>query len=196
MNEAFRQCRAWRRAGLDLRVSVNLSSRNLQDSGLVRRIDALLETWGVEPEWIVLELTETALADSKRAEHQLTELSERGLEISIDDFGTGYSSLAYLRRLPVREVKIDRSFVIGLASQQGDLAIVRTIVDCGHHLGLVVLAEGVEDAKTWDLLADAGCDLAQGYYMARPMSPEDLLGWVGRGEYGVATIEKDPDGEA
>jgi len=197
LNEAFRQCSAWRRADLPLTVSVNLSARNLQDANLVERIESLLETWGLEPGWVVLELTESALmADPKRAERSLAQLDELGLVLSIDDFGTGYSSLAYLRRLPVREVKIDRSFVIGLSSEQGDLAIVRTVTDCGHHLGLQVVAEGVEDARTWDLLLDAGCDMAQGYHVARPMSPEELGGWVRRGEYGLQEPPKDPEEDA
>jgi PAS domain S-box-containing protein/diguanylate cyclase (GGDEF)-like protein len=194
LGEAFRQCHAWRQAGLEIHMSINLSARNLQDPGLVERIESLLETWGVEPSWIVLEITESALmADPKRAEMHLAELSERGMTLSIDDFGTGYSSLSYLRRLPVGEVKIDRSFVIGLTSDQGDLPIVRTIIDCGHHLGLAVVAEGVEDARTWDLLSDAGCDLAQGYYMGRPMTATDFGGWVRRSDYGIDVLPKDED---
>jgi len=92
-------------------------------------------------------------------------------------------------------VKIDRSFVIGLTSDQGDLPIVRTIIDCGHHLGLAVVAEGVEDAMTWDLLADAGCDLAQGYHMGRPMSAADFEGWLRHAEYGIGALPKDEEPE-
>jgi len=196
LREAFRQCRAWHQAGLEIKMSVNLSARNLQDSTLVERIDSLLETWGVDPGWIVLEITESALmADPERAASHLADLSGRGVTVSIDDFGTGYSSLAYLRHLPVGEVKIDRSFVIGLTSDQGDLPIVRTIIDCGHHLGLAVVAEGVEDAMTWDLLADAGCDLAQGYHMGRPMSAADFEGWLRHAEYGIGALPKDEEPE-
>jgi len=193
LNEALRQCRTWRQRGIEICVSVNLSARNLQESDLAAQIEGLLETWGVAPEWIVLEITESAImVEPNRARLLLDRLSERGLRISIDDFGTGYSSLAYLRRLPVSEMKIDRSFVIGLSSNQGDLTIVRTVVGLGHHLGLKVVAEGVEDAKTWDLLAAAGCDMAQGYYMARPMSAADFSGWLRTTNYGVVVPAKEP----
>jgi len=197
LNEAFRQCRAWHQQGIEICISVNLSARNLQDPDLAAQIESLLQTWGVSPGWITLEITESAImADPNRAAQTLERLSQRGVSLSIDDFGTGYSSLAYLRRLPVSEVKIDRSFVIGLSSQQGDLAIVRTVVDLGHHLGLSVVAEGVEDARTWDLLADLGCDLAQGYYMARPMPASDFEGWVRSGTYGLGEAPKtEPEGD-
>jgi len=196
LNAAFRQCRAWRLEGLEICVAVNISARNLGDPDLFDQIDSLLETWGISPEWVVLELTEGAVMAKPSASLVLDRLSKRGLQISIDDFGTGYSSLAYLRKLPVSEVKIDRSFVIGLSSNQGDLTIVRTIIDLGHHLGLRVVAEGVEDARTWELLADAGCDLAQGYFMARPMTPADFSRWVAKGDYGVDVIAKDPVDDA
>jgi EAL domain-containing protein (putative c-di-GMP-specific phosphodiesterase class I) len=186
LREAFGQCRTWRSRGLEIGVSLNLSVRNLEDPELPAQVESLLETWGVSPAWVTLEVTESAImAEERRAERALARLHEYGVAISIDDFGTGYSSLAYLRRLPVSELKIDRSFVIGLSSDQGDLTIVRTVVDLGHHLGLRVTAEGVEDAKTWDLLADAGCDLAQGYYMGRPMKAADFEGWAARAEYGL-----------
>lgn len=192
LNEALRQCHVWRSNGIEIDIAMNLSVRNLEDPDLAPRIESLLQTWGISPEWVTLEITEsTAMAQAQRSASTLNRLHDQGLRLSIDDFGTGYSSLAYLRRLPVSELKIDRSFVIGLSAQQGDLTVVRTIVDLGHHLGLKVVAEGVEDARTWDLLAGAGCDLAQGFYMARPMPASDFEGWAARSQYGLGVVPKD-----
>jgi len=192
LNEALRQCHVWRGHGIAIDIAMNLSVRNLEDPDLAPRIESLLQTWGVAPSWVTLEITEsTIMAQAQRSASTLNRLHAHGLNLSIDDFGTGYSSLAYLRRLPVSELKIDRSFVIGLSSQQGDLTVVRTIIDLGHHLGLKVVAEGVEDPRTWDLLAGAGCDLAQGYYMARPMPASDFAGWAARSPYGLGAVAKD-----
>jgi diguanylate cyclase (GGDEF)-like protein/PAS domain S-box-containing protein len=195
LNEACRQSRAWRQARLHLPVAVNLSARNLLEPDLADHIAGLLETWGLEAPAIGLEVTESAImAEPTRAARLLEQLSGRGMSIAIDDFGTGYSSLSYLRRLAVSEVKIDRSFVIGLSSDQGDLAIVRAVIDLGHRLDLLVVAEGIEDAKTWDLLAAAGCDSAQGYHMARPMTGADLARWISGSHYGLdAPPKKDDD---
>jgi EAL domain-containing protein (putative c-di-GMP-specific phosphodiesterase class I) len=117
------------------------------------------------------------MADPARSIALLHELRELGVRLSVDDFGTGYSSLSYLKRLPVHEVKIDRSFVTGLKDDGEDIAIVRAIVDLGRHLGLAVVAEGVEDQHTWDLLAAMGCDLVQGWHLGRPMPVDDLAPW-------------------
>jgi diguanylate cyclase (GGDEF)-like protein/PAS domain S-box-containing protein len=192
LNEACRQCRAWRQTGLHIPVATNLSARNLLEPDLADHIAGLLETWGLDAASLGLEITESAImAEPARSARLLEQLRAGGTSLAIDDFGTGYSSLSYLRRLVVSEVKIDRSFVIGLSSDQGDLAIVRAVIDLGHRLGLRVVAEGVEDAKTWDLLEAAGCDLAQGYYMARPMKGAELLRWVAASHYGLATPMKD-----
>jgi EAL domain-containing protein (putative c-di-GMP-specific phosphodiesterase class I) len=118
------------------------------------------------------------MADPVRAIALLHQLRGLGVRLSVDDFGTGYSSLSYLTRLPVHEVKIDRSFVIGLRDRTDDAAIVRAIVDLGRHLGLQVVAEGVEDRETWDLLDQMGCDLVQGWHLARPMPLAELLPWL------------------
>ncbi len=193
LNEALRQCGAWRRKGMEINVAVNLSVRNLEDPDLASRIASLLRIYEVSPDWLTFEITEsTIMAQARQSANTLIDLRNQGLALSIDDFGTGYSSLAYLRRLPVSELKIDRSFVFGLSGEQGDLAVVRTIIDLGHHLALKVVAEGVEDARTWNLLAEAGCDLAQGYYMARPMPPADFERWAGSDDFGLGVLPKDP----
>src|SRR5205823_2305998 len=137
LNSAVRQTRAWHDEGLMLSVAVNLSAHDLQDAELPARVDELLSYWGVAAEWLKLELTESALmADPTQALEVLTGLCELGVRIAIDDFGTGYSSLGYLKRLPAHEIKIDRSFVADMASQDRDHVIVRSTIDLGHNLGL------------------------------------------------------------
>ncbi len=179
LNEALRQCRSWKRGGLSAPVSVNLSAESLRDPGLARTIAGLLRTYGVPPTWLRLEVTESALmADVDRAGEVLAELVALGVRVSVDDYGTGYSSLAYLKRLPVDELKIDRTFVRDLGDDEADAAIVRSTVALGHALGLRVVAEGVEDEEAWDLLAEMGCDLAQGYYVCRPLPGPKLRRWL------------------
>jgi diguanylate cyclase (GGDEF)-like protein len=169
------QAQRWNTPGLRLRVAMNLSARDLDDGELPRRVDELLSVHGVMPERIVLEITESAvMARPETALTVLRGLAERGIELAIDDFGVGQSSFAYLRRLPVRELKIDKSFLQRLAVGAEDRAIVAAIVDLGHRLGHRVTAEGVPDQATLDLLAQIGCDHAQGYYIARPV-PADVL---------------------
>ncbi len=181
IEEALRQVRAWRDEGIELRVAVNLSTRNLLDRALPRQIAALLERWQVSAEMLELEVTESSmLANPTRARAVLDELSALGIRLSIDDFGTGYSSLAYLRELPIDEIKIDRSFVMGMVEHPGDAVIVRSTVDLGRNLGLEVVAEGVETAEHWDRLRELGCDTAQGYYLSRPMSGSELRAWLQR----------------
>jgi EAL domain-containing protein (putative c-di-GMP-specific phosphodiesterase class I) len=178
----------WRRQGHDLGIAVNLSTRSLHDSDLVHEVSRLLRRHDVPPTRLTLEVTESSvMADPARATAVLHQLRDLGVRLSVDDFGTGYSSLSYLKRLPVHEVKIDRSFVTGLAQQGEDVAIVRAIVDLGRHLGLDVVAEGVEDQQTWDLLASMGCDLVQGWHLARPMPAEALLPWLRAG-----TVDRRP----
>ena len=177
---AVRQCRAWQQAGLDLIVSVNLSVRNLQDAQLPDQIARLLDASGVAPGRLGLEITESfIMADPERAMEILTRLNRMELKLSVDDFGTGYSSLAYLKRLPVHELKIDKGFILGMMRDRNDAAIVRAAVDLGHNLGLAVVAEGVEDQQTWHGLVAIGCDAAQGYYMSRPIPAADLTRWLG-----------------
>jgi diguanylate cyclase (GGDEF)-like protein len=169
----------WHAQGHQIGVSVNLSTRSLHDADIVEEVGRLLRRHRVPPALLTLEITEGSfMADPVRAIALLHQLRELGVRLSVDDFGTGYSSLSYLTRLPVHEVKIDRSFVIGLRDDTDDAAIVRAIVDLGRHLGLQVVAEGVEDQVTWDLLAEMGCDLVQGWHLSRPMPAADLLPWL------------------
>jgi diguanylate cyclase len=179
LNEALRQARTWQLEGLDLCVGVNLSARNLLDVSLPDTVGELLNRWEVPPSLLELEITEsTILADPIRAMHVLSRLSGMGVRLAIDDFGTGYSSLAYLKRLPVDELKIDKSFVQGMEEDDNDAVIVRSTIDLGRNLGLRVVAEGVETAEAWRQLAALGCDIAQGYYLSRPVSASDLASWL------------------
>jgi diguanylate cyclase (GGDEF)-like protein/PAS domain S-box-containing protein len=180
LNEAIRQCRAWNRDGIHLRVAVNLSMRDLQDTQIPQRIAGLLTAWEIHAGALEVEVTETAVADDMSKTHQtLTELHRMGVRIAIDDFGTGYSSLAHLRQLPIDTIKIDKSFVQGLTKNENDTAIVRATIELGHNLGLRVVAEGVEDQRTWDALAALGCDLVQGYLISRPLPAAALQQWFG-----------------
>ena len=170
---------AWRAQGLDLGISVNLSTRSLHDADLVDEVSRLLRRHDVPGSLLTLEVTESSvMADPARAVALLHQLRDLGCRLSVDDFGTGYSSLSYLKRLPVHEVKIDRSFIGDLRVDGEDVAIVRAIVDLGRHMGLDVVAEGVEDELTWDLLVGMGCDLVQGYHLGRPMPVADLPAWM------------------
>jgi EAL domain-containing protein (putative c-di-GMP-specific phosphodiesterase class I) len=179
LERALQQCRAWRQLGLALPVSVNLSMRDLHDRHLPDAVANILARWNVEPDYLTLEITEsTLMADPARAMEVVARLSAMGIQIAIDDFGTGYSSLAYLKRLPVDKLKIDKSFVRHLATDVHDAAIVESTVGLAHALGLSLVAEGVEDQASWDLLARMGCDVAQGYFISRPIPPDTLTAWL------------------
>ncbi|MGH2787390.1 MAG: putative bifunctional diguanylate cyclase/phosphodiesterase [Actinomycetota bacterium] len=174
LNRAVRQCHEWQQEGLDLTVAVNLSVRNL-DSTLPRRVAAILDRWGVPSGKLELEITEgTVMAEPNRAREVLEALDSMGIKIAIDDFGTGHSSLAYLKKLPVNTLKIDKSFVVNMANDENDFVIVQSTVDLAHNLGLEVVAEGVEDENTWVQLRQLGCDLAQGYWKGRPVPGDQL----------------------
>ena len=171
--------------GLGLRLSINLSTRDLLDQDLPEKFDALLVKHRVPAEAFCLEITESAIMDDpQRALGTLDRLSAMGFKLSIDDFGTGYSSLAYLKRLPVDELKIDKSFVMSMETDLDDAKIVRSTIDLAHNLGLSVVAEGVENAKAWELLRELRCDHAQGYHMGKPMPGSEFrkwsTGWVER----------------
>ncbi|MDQ3990887.1 MAG: EAL domain-containing protein, partial [Actinomycetota bacterium] len=169
LEDAIRQCAEWRAQGFDIPVAVNLSVRNLHDAQLPEEVAALLRAHGVPASALTLEITESAIMlDPYRAMGVLARLSAMGLGLSIDDFGSGHSSLAYLKRLPVSELKIDRSFVQYMSSEPNDAAIVRTTVELGRNLGLEVVAEGVEDEGAVERLLSFGCELAQGYHLGRP----------------------------
>ncbi len=166
---------------LPLRVSVNLSTRDLLDPELSTRLAGILARHGVQASAFCLEITESAIMDDpQRAEAMLNRLSEQGFKLSIDDFGTGYSSLAYLKRLPVDELKIDKSFVMGMEAGEDDAMIVRSTIDLAHNLGLTVVAEGVETAAILARLRTLACDEAQGYHIARPLPVDDFLAWQAR----------------
>ncbi|MDQ3866020.1 MAG: EAL domain-containing protein [Actinomycetota bacterium] len=179
LDEALKQCRAWHDEGLDLAVAVNLSMRNLLDAEFPATVGGLLAKWGVEARFLNLEMTEgTIMADPFRAMSVLRRLSDMGVRLAIDDFGTGYSSLAYLKRLTVNEIKIDRSFVMNMTNDENDAVIVRSTIDLGRNLGLEVVAEGVESQEAWAALEELGCDLAQGFYLSRPVPAEVLTSWL------------------
>jgi diguanylate cyclase (GGDEF)-like protein/PAS domain S-box-containing protein len=179
LEAAIRQQQAWRGAGLELPVAVNLSRRTLQDSQLPEMIARLLARYDVPPRALVLEITESSLmADPLRAAENLSQLRALGVQMSIDDFGTGYSSLDSLKDLPVDELKIDRSFVQAMASDPSARAIVRVVIDLADALKLRVVAEGVEDRATWDVLAGLGCHVAQGYFLSRPIAAAELEAWI------------------
>jgi diguanylate cyclase (GGDEF)-like protein len=171
--------RALRAQGLNLKLSVNLSTRDLMDQDLPDKVARLLAAHAVEPGALCLEITESAIMDDpQRALTTLERLHAMGLRLSIDDFGTGYSSLAYLKRLPVDELKIDKSFVMNMESDLSDAKIVRSTVDLAHNLGLLVVAEGVENAKAWKLLSGLRCDEAQGHFIARAMPVDTFVQWA------------------
>jgi diguanylate cyclase (GGDEF)-like protein/PAS domain S-box-containing protein len=179
LNTALRQCRAWYEAGQKIPVAVNIAMRDLLDPHFPDQIGTLLREANVEPSWLRLEITEgVIMTEPERAIETLGRLRKLGVRLAVDDFGTGYSSLAYLHRLPVDEIKIDKSFVSKMAGATSRANIVRASVDLGHSLRLESVAEGVEDARTWDLLAALGCDTAQGYFMSRPIPPEEVPSWL------------------
>jgi diguanylate cyclase (GGDEF)-like protein len=178
LREGLRRCREWEDMGRELPVSVNLSPRTLLDPTFPNRVADLLEEFRLEPCRLTLEITEDGvIGGPERPLPTLNRLHDLGVRLSVDDFGTGYSSLAYLRRLPVQEVKIDQVFVQGMATDPGDLAIVRAVVDLARHFGLSVVAEGVESELTLGLLEEIGCDIGQGFLFSRPLPYERLDAW-------------------
>jgi diguanylate cyclase (GGDEF)-like protein len=179
LNRALEQVGAWERSGISLGVAVNIAVANLLDAEFPAAVAAAVDRSGVPADRLQLEITENVvMADPVRAAQVLADLGRIGVRLSLDDFGTGYSSLAYLKQLPVEELKIDRSFVMGMAADGLDAAIVRSTIDLARNLGLQVVAEGVEDAATLADLEALGCDLAQGFYLSRPVPPAELEAWM------------------
>ncbi len=184
LDEALHQWRRWMDEAdpddpTELSVAVNLSTRSLLDASLPEVVQAALGRWQVPAHLLDLEITETIImTDPARAKTVLTELADMGVTLSIDDFGTGYSSLAYLRDLPVHQLKIDRTFVQDMGGDSDDEVIVRAVVDLARNLGLRTIAEGVEDRATWEQLSRLGCDSAQGYFLARPMPAGEFRAWI------------------
>jgi diguanylate cyclase (GGDEF)-like protein len=181
LDTAIAQCAAWRDEGINVRMSVNLSARSLHDASLADDIARLLTEHSLEPSALELEITETSIeADPVGTENLLQRLHTMGIGIAIDDFGTGYSAFSYLQRLPIDEIKIDRSFVMGMEGDQRKQQIVRSTIQLGHNLGLRVVAEGVETEAAQRRLARLGCDLVQGYHVSRPMSADLIIGLLRR----------------
>jgi diguanylate cyclase (GGDEF)-like protein len=179
LNGALRQCLRYQKILPGFSVAVNLSPSLLTNRSIVEIISNAVNIWDIHPSSLILEVTEGAMMmDPKKSLEILNEFHQLGFGVSIDDFGTGYSSLAYLKNLPADEIKIDKSFVMNMASDRNDESIVKAAVDLAHTLDLKIVAEGVEDEKTLDLLSEMGCDYAQGYYMAKPMPSEDLMLWM------------------
>ena len=184
INEALRTLRAWRDEGYDLTMAVNLGGRSLAEgTGVFETVARLTEQWGVPPDRLTLELTESALIDTSLP-GLLPELRNMEAKLSIDDFGTGYSSLVYLQQLPVAEIKADRSFVTTMSSVKEDAVFVRSIIDLAHNLGMRVVAEGIEDEATMNLLIEYGCDAAQGYFFSRPVPADELARWLPTSTFG------------
>jgi len=187
LDHTIGQCRVWRDAGAPIHIAVNVSARSLLDQTLPGTVQRALDRWGVDPRFLKIEITESSImADPAHALAILAMLQSMGVRLSVDDFGTGYSSLTHLRELPIDEIKIDKSFVMGMTTSDADAAIVRTVIDLAHNLGKQVCAEGVEDEATWRQLADMGCDLAQGYWIAKPMAATELMDWLVATRWGVA----------
>jgi diguanylate cyclase (GGDEF)-like protein len=181
LDEALRQCAAWGDEGLELRVAVNVALPDLLDLDFPDDVRGALLAHGVAPERLQLEITENVImADPNRVMDVLARLSELGVELSLDDYGTGYSSLSYLKRLPVRELKIDRSFVRSMETDIEDAVIVRSTAELGRSLGLRVVAEGVESAMAWEMLRGFGCEMVQGYFLSPPVSGPDVAGLLRR----------------
>ncbi|WP_245887601.1 putative bifunctional diguanylate cyclase/phosphodiesterase [Geodermatophilus tzadiensis] len=176
---ALARCRRWLDQDIALSVAVNLSARCLSEPDLVERVEQALRRHGVPGELLILELTEGSVVDdSVRSSSVLEDLHTLGLRLSMDDFGTGYSSLSQLRQLPIDEVKIDKSFVLGMSTSQGESFIARSIIELAHNLGLRVVAEGVEDELTRKLLTEMGCDKLQGFLLSRPLPDDKLEKWL------------------
>lgn len=179
LDAALRQHIAWRDQGMELKVAVNISARNLHDTDLPQFVLDLCRKHGAAPEYLTLEITESAIiTDPKRALETLQELSRAGITIAIDDFGTGFTSLGYLKNLSARHLKIDRSFVTDMVHDENDAVIVRSIIDLSHNLGMTVVAEGVESCDVHDILEILGCDQLQGYFYAKAMAADLLTDWL------------------
>jgi len=179
LEHVLQDIRAWQRSGKAIPVAVNLSMRDLVDPEFVATLTQRLRSFGVDPQYLQLEITETAvMGEPARVLDTMTRLQQIGIRFAIDDFGTGYSSLAYLQRLHVQELKVDQSFVGQMATDSGSATIVRAMVELGHSLGLEVVAEGVEDEATRQMLIACKCETAQGFLISRPLPAEEIERWL------------------
>lgn len=180
IDAALRQCRAWSDAGWEVPVSVNVGAACLHHTEFPGDVADLIKRHGLPARLLTLEITESAIiSDPDRAVEVLRGLTELGVRLSIDDFGTGYSSISYLRSMRVHEMKLDRSFVTHMCTDAGDSAIVHALVALARNFGLQAVAEGVEDQDTWTALAEAGCDVVQGYFLSEPLPAEEVVSWLG-----------------
>jgi diguanylate cyclase (GGDEF)-like protein len=179
LKQAFILCSAWRQQGLTTKLAINMSAKDLLSNRLTEFLEGLLLKYPVTAEDFMLEITEsTVMQDAERALTIMQNLRKMGFQLAVDDFGTGYSSMAYLKKLPVNELKIDKAFVLNLANNQEDMLIVRSIVELGHNLGFKVVAEGLENQESLSALQALNCDIAQGYWISRPMPSENFVAWL------------------
>lgn len=185
LDNALAQCAAWQRAGLELTVAVNLSVWNLHDRDFDQVVAGLLAQWEVPARYLELEITESAMVADPDME-MLHRLHAIGVRLAVDDYGTGFSSLAYLKSMPLTDIKIDKSFVIDMTVDDNDAVIVRSTIDLAHNLGRKVVAEGVETKEIWDLLEILRCDTAQGYYISPPIPAADLDRWMAESPWGIS----------
>lgn len=182
---AMKQIREWRGQGHAFAVSVNISAVNLQDKGFPEMVAAMIAEYEVPSHLLELEVTETAIMNEPiLAIENIRKLAHIGIQMSIDDFGTGYSSMAYIQKLLVAKIKIDKSFVMDMGSQEKDEVIVRSTIDLAHNLGLKAVAEGVENQAAWDKLRELGCDSAQGYFMSKPLAADKFMEWIESSPWG------------
>ena len=176
LGDAFAQCAKWRNEGYDFKISVNLSAKDLHDPGVMELIAGASVTAGIQPDWVILEITESSiLKNPERSLQIIKRINELGFGFSIDDYGTGYSSLSNLKNLPLSEVKIDRSFVKDILSDESDMVIVNATINLAHNLGLEVTAEGVENEAIMERLREYGCDMVQGYHINVPMNADSFI---------------------
>ena len=187
LNQAVAQGREWEQSGIDVSMAINLSVHNLHDNTFPEEVAAILQGFSrMQVNRLRFEITETAMmVDPARALEILNALGAMGIRLSIDDFGTGYSSLAYLKQLPVAELKIDKSFITSMGDSDNDAVIVRSTIELAHNIGLRVVAEGVEDKRTYEMLAALSCDSVQGYFISRPMPPEEFTRWLQQPPWGL-----------
>jgi diguanylate cyclase (GGDEF)-like protein/PAS domain S-box-containing protein len=185
-DHALEQCRDWQAEGAPVHLALNVSAKSLLDHTLPSKVQQALDRWNVDARFLKIEITESSImADPAHALAILSMLQSMGVRLSVDDFGTGYSSLTHLRELPIDEIKIDKSFVMQMTENDADASIVRTVIDLAHNLGKQVCAEGVENEATWERLKAMGCDLAQGYWIARPMPAAALRVWLEKTSWGM-----------
>jgi diguanylate cyclase (GGDEF)-like protein len=191
LGRAIKQVAEWRSRGLPMNVTVNISARDLTDVELPAKLKEMLENESVAAQWITLEVTESAVVgEPGHAFKSFERLKELGCKLAVDDYGTGYSTLAYLRRLPLDELKIDKSFTMGMVGDASDALIVRSTIELAHKLGLAVVASGVEDEATLGKLRELGCDSVQGFFLSRPMPPEEIPAWVKESVWTKSAREK------